>query len=69
MADQTLGTLHSFLQKNDTQTSSGGTVVSYSHDTGSGPVLCAVHGYPQSSYMWRHVLLSCSTLLSSRYPC
>lgn len=52
MADATLYTLHSSVLKQDeTQTSSGCKVVSYSHDTGAGPVLCMVHGYPQSAYM------------------
>ncbi|KAF2160963.1 hypothetical protein M409DRAFT_70047 [Zasmidium cellare ATCC 36951] len=58
MADQTLKTIHPWLQENDTKVSSGGTVKSYSHDLGSGPVLCVVHGWPQSAYMWRHVIAS-----------
>ncbi|KAK5122125.1 hypothetical protein LTR85_004371 [Meristemomyces frigidus] len=56
MADATLATVVSFLQAHETKISSGGIVKSYSHDTGSGPVLCMVHGYPQSAYMWRHVV-------------
>ena len=51
MSSKTLKTLHSFLTENDTKTSSGTTVRSYSHDNGDGVVLCMVHGYPQSSYM------------------
>lgn len=43
MADQTLKTLHPFLQEHDTNVSSG-TVKAYSHDHGAGPVLCLVHG-------------------------
>ncbi|EME47432.1 hypothetical protein DOTSEDRAFT_146063 [Dothistroma septosporum NZE10] len=56
MADQTIQTLHSFLHEKHSKVSSGGTVKSYSHDLGSGLVLCVVHGWPQSSYMWRHVI-------------
>ncbi|KAK4541013.1 hypothetical protein LTR36_008382 [Oleoguttula mirabilis] len=56
MADATLATIVPFLQAHETKASSGGIVKSYSHDTGSGPVLCMVHGYPQSAYMWRHVV-------------
>lgn len=51
MANNTLKTLHPWLQENDTQISSGDSVKSYSHDNGSDPILCVVHGYPQSSYM------------------
>lgn len=51
MADQNLSTLHPFLKQQDTKVSSGGIVQNYSHDHGSGPVLCMVHGYPESSYM------------------
>ncbi|GAB7354147.1 hypothetical protein MBLNU459_g4706t1 [Dothideomycetes sp. NU459] len=50
-----LSTLHSFLSRNSTPTSQGGTVVSYSHDIGNGPVLWLVHGYPQSAYIFRHL--------------
>lgn len=53
MADQTLQSLHSFLKANDTKVSSGGTVKSYSHDHGSGAVLCMVHGYPENSFMYQ----------------
>ena len=52
MADQSVKTLHSILKQNDTKASSGGTVRSYSHDHGSGPILCMVHGYPESSFMF-----------------
>lgn len=51
MADVNLGTLITFLKSHTTQTSAGCTLKSYSHDTGSGPVLVMVHGYPQSAYM------------------
>jgi len=51
----TLSTLHPFLKRNSTKTPSGSTVVSYTHDTGKGPVLWLVHGYPQSAFIWRHV--------------
>lgn len=57
MADQTIKTIHPFLQANTTKVSSGGTLKSYSHDQGgAGPVFCMVHGWPQSTYMWRHVI-------------
>ncbi|WPG98884.1 Hypothetical protein R9X50_00168400 [Acrodontium crateriforme] len=56
MADASLKTLHPFLNEVDTKVSSGGTIRSYSHDTRSGPVLLLLHGYPQSSYMWRHIV-------------
>ncbi|KAK3632775.1 hypothetical protein LTR56_007120 [Elasticomyces elasticus] len=56
MADASLLTLDSSLKQHDSKVSSGGTVRAYSHNTGSGPVLCLVHGYPQSAYMWRHVV-------------
>ncbi|KAF7198007.1 Fluoroacetate dehalogenase [Pseudocercospora fuligena] len=56
MADQTIKSLHPFLKEDVSQVSSGGKIVSYSHDRGLGPVWCMVHGYPQSSYMWRHVV-------------
>lgn len=50
----TLSNLHPFLKQSTTPVSTGGHVESFSHDTGSGPVLVMVHGWPQSSYMWRH---------------
>lgn len=50
MADQTIQTLHPFLKANDTKVSSGGIVKSFSHDHGSGAVLCMVHGYPQNTF-------------------
>lgn len=68
MADQSLKSLHAFLQENTTQVSSGGKVVSYSHDHGSGPVLCMVHGWPQSSYMWRHVVSDLKQKISLFIP-
>lgn len=68
MADQTLKDLHPFLQEQATKVSSGGTVKSFSHDHGSGPVLCMVHGYPQSSYMWRHTVLTLKDDISLFIP-
>jgi hypothetical protein len=50
MANSTLKTIHPWLQENTTETPSGATIKSYSHDNGSDPILCVVHGYPQSSY-------------------
>ena len=50
-----LDTKHSFLKRHEVETSAGSTVVSYSHDTGDGPVLWLLHGYPQSAFIWRHV--------------
>jgi len=67
MADQTLKTLHSFLQENDSKVSSG-TVKSYSHDNGSGPVLCMVHGWPQSSFMFRHIVADLKDKISLFIP-
>ncbi|KAI6864796.1 alpha/beta hydrolase [Hortaea werneckii] len=55
MSEITLGTLLPELRSHTTE-SQGCALKSYSHDTGSGPVLCMVHGYPQSAYMWRHVV-------------
>lgn len=51
MANSTLKTLHPWLEENDTPTSSGTTIKSYSLDNGTDAILCVVHGYPQSSYM------------------
>jgi len=50
MATTNLKTIHPSLQENETKTSSGTTVKSFSHDNGSDVILCMVHGYPQSSY-------------------
>ncbi|KAK0611879.1 alpha/beta hydrolase [Immersiella caudata] len=44
------------LQRNVTPTSSGSTVVSYTSDLGHGPILTLIHGYPQSAFIWRHVV-------------
>jgi pimeloyl-ACP methyl ester carboxylesterase len=44
------------LIQNLTQTSSGSTVCSYTSDLGSGPILTLIHGYPQSAFIWRHVI-------------
>lgn len=51
MANSNLKTLHPWLQENSTQTSSGSTIHSFSHDNGDDDIFCIVHGYPQSSYM------------------
>jgi pimeloyl-ACP methyl ester carboxylesterase len=65
MADQTIRTLHSFLHENHTILSSGGTVKSYSHDhANGGPILCMVHGWPQSSYIWRHLVAALKDQIS-----
>jgi len=56
MAQSTIQTLYPFLKDHETKTASGCTVKSYSHDTGSGPVVCFVHGYPSSSYMYSTTL-------------
>ncbi|KAK4553901.1 hypothetical protein LTR86_009076 [Recurvomyces mirabilis] len=56
-------TLDPSLKQHDSKVSSGGTVRAYSHDTGSGPVLCLVHGWPQSAFMWRHVI----PMIKSKY--
>lgn len=54
MAASTLHTIHPWLKVNDTQTSSGTSIRSYSNDNGSDAIFCIVHGYPQSSYMYVH---------------
>jgi len=68
MADQNLQSLHPFLQTNSTTLSVGGVIKSFSHDTGSGPVLCLVHGWPQSSYMWRHTVATLKEQASLYIP-
>jgi pimeloyl-ACP methyl ester carboxylesterase len=62
-ASADLKTIHHFLQANEMQTKGGGVVKSFSHDNGDDVVLCMVHGYPQSSFMWRHVSLPFPFLL------
>ncbi|KAK3388747.1 Alpha/Beta hydrolase protein [Sordaria brevicollis] len=45
------------LQRNVTATASGSEVVSYSSDLGNGgPILTLIHGYPQSAFIWRHLI-------------
>jgi len=39
------------LQRNVTPTASGSTLVSYTSDLGTGPILTLIHGYPQSAFM------------------
>ncbi|PNS19291.1 hypothetical protein CAC42_2468 [Sphaceloma murrayae] len=51
----TLSTVHPWLKRNETAVESCPKVVSYTHDTGSGPILFLIHGYPQSAFIWRHV--------------
>ncbi|GAM90666.1 hypothetical protein ANO11243_087110 [Dothideomycetidae sp. 11243] len=51
----TLSSVHGFLKRKETAVKSCPKVVSYTHDTGRGPVLMLVHGYPQSSFQWRHL--------------
>ncbi|KAM3422956.1 hypothetical protein BST61_g437 [Cercospora zeina] len=68
MADQTLKTLHPFLQENSSTVSSGGIIKSYSHDLGSGPIFVCVHGWPQSSFMWRHVVSDVKDTISLFVP-
>lgn len=72
-AELSVKSIHPFLQQNDTKTSSGCTIRSYSHpgpapssssSPQSGPIIALVHGYPYSSYMWRHVIKP----LSEQYP-
>ena len=50
-AELSLANLDQDLQQHDVKVSLGGTVRAYSHDSGSGPVLCMVHGYPESAFM------------------
>ncbi|KAJ4390333.1 hypothetical protein N0V85_007330 [Neurospora sp. IMI 360204] len=45
------------LQRNVTPTASGSEVVSYTSDLGNGgPILTLIHGYPQSAFIWRHLV-------------
>ncbi|KAM7210228.1 alpha/beta hydrolase [Rhypophila decipiens] len=45
------------LKRNIAKTSSGSQVVSYSSDLGDGkPILVLIHGYPQSAFIWRHIV-------------
>lgn len=45
------------LQRNETSTSSGSTVVSYTTDLGPDtPIMTLIHGYPQSAYEWRYIV-------------
>nr|OQO30270.1 hypothetical protein B0A51_01818 [Rachicladosporium sp. CCFEE 5018] len=52
MADAALKSLHPFLQHNSTTLDNDTRIESYTHDHGDGVILCMVHGYPQSSYMF-----------------
>ncbi|KAF2148251.1 alpha/beta-hydrolase [Myriangium duriaei CBS 260.36] len=64
----TLSTVHPFLKCNETAVESCSKVVSYSHDTGKGPVLLLIHGYPQSAFIWRHVALLLKDRISLFIP-
>ncbi|EJT74730.1 hypothetical protein GGTG_08568 [Gaeumannomyces tritici R3-111a-1] len=45
------------LERHVTPTASGSQVVSYVHDLGpSRPILTLIHGYPQSSLIWRYIV-------------
>ncbi|KAK0625014.1 Alpha/Beta hydrolase protein [Bombardia bombarda] len=45
------------LKRHVTPTSSGSDVVSYTSDLGDGgPILTLIHGYPQSAFIWRHII-------------
>ncbi|KEQ90918.1 hypothetical protein AUEXF2481DRAFT_44653 [Aureobasidium subglaciale EXF-2481] len=44
------------VERHVSTTASGSTVISYAKDLGEGPVLWLVHGYPQSAYIWRHLI-------------
>ncbi|KAK3385662.1 alpha/beta hydrolase [Podospora didyma] len=45
------------LTRHVTPTASGSAVVSYTSDLGDGgPILTLIHGYPQSSFIWRHAV-------------
>lgn len=47
------------LKRTITPTASGSDVVAYTSDLGSGcPILILIHGYPQSSLIWRHIVPS-----------
>lgn len=55
--DQPVETRNFFptLKRSATPTSSGSTVVSYTSDRGTGPILTFIHGYPQSAFIWRYI--------------
>ncbi|KAI3394451.1 hypothetical protein diail_2643 [Diaporthe ilicicola] len=57
------------LQRQVTPTASGSEVVSYSSELGDDrPILVLVHGYPQSSLIWRNVVPKLSKEVSLFVP-
>jgi pimeloyl-ACP methyl ester carboxylesterase len=52
----TIKNIYPQLTQHITPTSSGSTVCSYTSDLGTGPILTLIHGYPQSAFIWRHVI-------------
>ncbi|KAK5659481.1 hypothetical protein OQA88_682 [Cercophora sp. LCS_1] len=56
------------LQRNVTPTPSGSTVISYTSDLGTGPILTLIHGYPQSAFIWRHIVPLLSSKISLFIP-
>ncbi|KIX03208.1 uncharacterized protein Z518_06760 [Rhinocladiella mackenziei CBS 650.93] len=57
------------LTHNVTKTSSGSEVHSYTSDLGPDtPILTLIHGYPQSAYIWRHIVPLLSGKISLYVP-
>ncbi|KAK2614752.1 hypothetical protein N8I77_001556 [Diaporthe amygdali] len=57
------------LQRQVTATASGSNVVSYSSELGEDkPILTLIHGYPQSSFIWRNVIPKLSKEVSLFVP-
>jgi pimeloyl-ACP methyl ester carboxylesterase len=49
--------IYPHLRQHLTPTTSGSTVCSYTSDLGPNtPILTLVHGYPESAFVWRHVI-------------
>ncbi|KAG2161328.1 hypothetical protein VTO58DRAFT_110190 [Aureobasidium pullulans] len=56
------------VERHVSTTPSGSTVTSYAKDLGEGPVLWLVHGYPQSAYIWRHLIPQLQNKISLFVP-
>ncbi|SLM38940.1 alpha beta hydrolase [Lasallia pustulata] len=49
-------TMYPKLKQDFVNTSSGSKVCCYTSDLGHGPILTLIHGYPQSAFIWRHII-------------
>lgn len=57
MSSSAICSMCSQLRQHCIPTTSGSTVVCYTSDLGNnGPILTLIHGYPQSSFTWRHLV-------------